>query len=741
LRLKLIDRKFVEMIQFQITPDRTADNKKVHDLFRSLSSFYASPLDVLIGKKVSGAFWWDVMIKNDNIKYYCTFPAEWKHEIILHLQNTWPLCSIEQVPFQTLIPEASDVCEMKYRLNNIFALKTDRRLEIEPLNSILSITHEMQDGDLARLSICAQPTGRIDWQDWAERMHKEFKKGRTPRRTRLSKRDIFISLGELITSLLQNALDVLHTAISNEPPKQEQVNDYEKRLLLIDGSLSRGTLNKIKSPTFKTYIRIASSSTDSNRQRVILRALSNSFNDLTEDNELEREDIHDKLKPIIIRELNSYRISLPTRLDFDKNVMSNEELGRLVEMPTAAIQDTFKDQMETLDSRQIKVPEILTKKGLLLGEVNYKKESVPVYMPIKNLDQLCLPTTVIGGMGSGKTKGFACNRAIEFVQHGFSSLIVDPAKSEVWEQIRHALPERNRRRILLGKDIISLDFREALRSPSGRGRLAQIILAFFDDNTDSAGAQTQRFLRAAIMGMKLGKLREIMQIFIDKTYREEVITGMKEGIHKQTLVEFNGYETGRQRQILAPILNRLDIILGDPYLEKCMESDDGIDMVDILNHREMCTVIDVPDRLNTREAKDILINLISFKIDSAMALRTDEFPFAVIYDEPHQYLRSAKLWENVAVESRKYRLAYTWLFHSWEQIPNKLSQIIKDAGPHFVLYSSSKATYKGLLEEISPFNVEDGLHTKQYHAICALKVGSNRLSPFIAHMTPPIHKD
>lgn len=212
---------------------------------------------------------------------------------------------------------------------------------------------------------------------------------------------------------------------------------------------------------------------------------------------------------------------------------------------------------------------------------------------------------------------------------------------------------------------------------------------------------------------------------------------MPAGMHRETLQQFDNESEARQRQIASPIFNRLDVILGDPYLEACMNATQGIDMVDVLSMREMCTVFDVPDRMNTRSGKDLLINLLSFKIDIAMALRKDEFPMAIIYDEPHQYLRSAKLWENAAVESRKYRLAYSWLFHSWEQIPRQLGEIIKAAGPHYFIYGSSKATYKHLQDEIMPFTVEDGLNTKRWHAICALRSGMSRITPFILEVSRP----
>lgn len=740
MRFNLFNGNQTEMVQFQITPDRETDNKKAHELFRGLSSFYASILDIWQGK-VPGVLWWDMMIKHDSVRFYATLPAEYKQNFKIMIQNTWEGCSIEETELKsTAIPIHSDVCEMKYRRSNLFALQTDRRTELEPLNNLLSIVNDMQSEDIARYSVCADPISRLDYQDWAQKQFEGFKKGNTPKRAKITTKDILLSLGEFVTVQLQSLLDVVHMAIGGDQPKEHKQDDYEKRIIMIDGQLSKGTMNKLISPTFNTYIRIAAHSTDKHRQQVIIRSMSNSFHDLTADNELERNDYHDKLKPVIVRELNDYKLSWLTKLDINKNKMSNEELGRLAETPTSKLQHEY-EQIDALDSRQIQVPQILLKGGLSLGTVKHKRTEQEVFFPTNDHDQLCLPSVVLGGMGSGKTKGFGCNRAIGFVKSGYSSIIFDPAKSEVWEQIEKALPKEKRKRIRLGQgqQPISLDFCEVNHSPGAKSRLANLLITFFEDSTDTAGAQTQRFLRAAVMGMQTGKLTEILKIFKDIEYRKSVIDKLpEETLAKESLIEFDSYSADRQRQILAPILNRLDVIFGDEFLSRCIKSNNTLNMVEILSKRGVCTVFDIPDRLNDREAKNILINLISFKLDIAMPFRRDEFPFSIIYDEPHQYLRSVNLWKNVAVEARKYRLSYTWLFHSWEQIPRDLSQIIKDAGPHYFLYGSSKDTYKGLKEEITPFTIEDGLQTKRYHAICALKVGNGRITPFMARMTAPV---
>jgi hypothetical protein len=48
---------------------------------------------------------------------------------------------------------------------------------------------------------------------------------------------------------------------------------------------------------------------------------------------------------------------------------------------------------------------------------------------------LCLPRVVIGGMGSGKTKGYAANFMVEAVRNGFGALAIDPAKGEIYQEV------------------------------------------------------------------------------------------------------------------------------------------------------------------------------------------------------------------------------------------------------------------------------------------------------------------
>jgi len=95
------------------------------------------------------------------------------------------------------------------------------------------------------------------------------------------------------------------------------------------------------------------------------------------------------------------------------------------------------------------------------------------------------------------------------------------------------------------------------------------------------------------------------------------------------------------------------------------------------------------------------------------------------------------IWKSVAVESRKWRFSYVWMFHSWERIPRDVATIIKSALPHYHIYTSSQDTYKALGSEIKPFDAEEAMATPMHWAINVIRAGGVTVTPFLAKMMAP----
>ena len=741
-----------EMVTLLVIPDRTVTNKENYRLIHALHDLYRTPFGRIgcgrwfIRYTPKSLIWYDVLITQDSIKFYFTVPKRWETYARQKLSSCWPRASVDIVPAKELfIPtENTDISELVYKRHNIFALRVDRAEDTQPLSSVMSACRDMKEGDLARLSICADPVNRINWQDQAESAHKQFAQGKTPARRNLSKRKALLGLGTALDGLLQQFSDLFLLILGHDESEKQsklQKMDLEKRQILIEGTLQRSTTTKRNEPTFATHIRVASHSADDSRREINSRALGNAFIDVAGDNELERIEVKNPRSRIrVLGEINRHRLSLTSHLELDANIMSAGELGKLAMLPSAGLQDDYADQLETIKQRQDGPPASVTKEGLLMGYVELKKEQVAFYKPIKDEDDLCYCDVSIGVPGCGKTKGQAANTAIEAALAGFSACCIDPAKRELGREVMAVLPPEMINHLDLSKIKISLDWRESYHAGAMNTRLANTILTFF--NMDGSEYQTERYLFAAIMAMQTRKLAEILKIFENDTHRESCIAQMIDGINKTTLLEFSQCSMDRRRAIVAPIYNRMSILLRDPYLAECLEVDDGIDFFEIMQQPGKVTIVDIPADSFDPQSRNLLVNLISTKIDMAMRLRPEEntFPYFIIMDEPHQYLRSANIWKAAAVEARKFRVKYCWYFHSWEQLPSDLAEILLSASPHYHIYRSSNKTYQALRHFLEPYTLEDVAKMPRFYAINVIRADGDTTRPFMAKMLLPPSK-
>jgi hypothetical protein len=715
-----------EIIHFKITPDSRLNNSDVEHFAQTLC-LYTSPLERWNGKGFDPVPFmsFETILEPENTQFILTVPYCLESIAKKALETTWPKSAFEPIkdPF-TEKPTLTSQLSLYHHY--FFSLKVDKR-KMGALPSILETIKALEKGEKIYIQTIGTPTEK-DWYVNAAEAYERFKKGEMPQKWHFNKKSITNTVIKMAAYTALELADITTELITGKPMEKVNLNGSERAAILKDGKLSSATLNKTKGDAYAINIRIGIVASKE-RALVLMRIISMAFRELDGENYLSATNTNVEKTWKKIKQRN-------TGTFINKDYFSISEISRLCLLPNRELQEKYK--IPHIDNLEIEVDKILTKGGLYLGEVQVKKRTIEVYQSTQNHDILCLPRVVIGGMGSGKTRGYAANFIVEAVHNDFGALAIDPAKGEIYEEICSTLPADKIIKIQLGEKPFSLDWIEVERSPKAKNRLANTILEFFSTSNEEAGAQTARYIRAAVMAMQTGKLSEIIRIFEDKEYRSTVIPLMKEGIHKITLEKFDNESEKRQSQILSPVYNRLDIILGDEYLSECMESNNSINLVDLMEDKK-AIIINVPKRDLGPEIVDLIVNLLASKLDLAMTLRSEnkQHPFFVLFDEPHQFLKSAKIWKSAAVESRKWRLGYVWLFHSWEQIPGDLAEIIKAAGPHYTIYNSSKKTFKDLAEEIFPYTVEDGLKLKLHHAINVLRAGTGIQKPFICEMAAP----
>jgi hypothetical protein len=712
------------MIHFKITPDSRLDNLHVEQLAQTLC-IYTSPLERWNGKGFTRPPFmsFETVLEKENTSFTLTVPKDYESLAKKALETTWPKSAIEKTtdPFTE---EPQHTSQLTFQQHYMFALKVNKS-SLGALPSLLETINTLEKGEKVYIQTIGTPAEK-DWYISASSAYERFKKGEMPHKWQFNKKMIANSLVKMAAYTALEVANITTELITGKEMEKVDLNGGERAVILKDGKLSAATLNKPKAEAYETEIRIGVVASKE-RAIALLRMVTMSFRELDGENQLIPHTNNRTWRKMKERKIGNL---------LTKDYYSVAEISRLHLLPTGDLQEKY--NIPHIDNLELEVNHTLTSGGLYLGDVEVKKKVKSVYQAIDNHDILCLPRVVIGGMGSGKTKGYASNFMVECVRNGFGALAIDPAKGEIYEEVSGSLSSDKVIKIQLGEIPFSLDWREVNRSKKAKNRLANTILGFFATSNEEAGAQTSRYIRAAVMAMQTGKLSEIIRIFEDKEYRTRLVENMPDNLHKITLTNFEQESDRRKAQILSPIYNRLDIILGDEYLSECMECDTGIDLVELMEQKK-AVIINVPKSDLGPDVVDLIVNLLTSKLDLAMTLRSEEkqHPFFAVFDEPHQFLKSAKTWKAAAVESRKWRLGYVWLFHSWEQIPKDLAEIIKAAGPHYTIYNSSKKTFKDLAEEIMPYKVEDGLKLKRWHAINVLRAGDEIQKPFICKMAPP----
>lgn len=715
------------MIHYKIRPDFKVTNRNTEQLAKMLNT-YQNPMQRWNGKGIDPlAFMsYEIVMTKKDTSFFVTIADE--NQVIgkKALESAWPDSQIDQAddPFQGFKPSSMRKVELKN--HSMFAIRVDRRENLF-MKSLMETTNMMKDDDQVVIQVLGIPAS-MDWYHSSVDAYKKFMGGKMPKKFHTNSQEMARESVKLVAKGILGTIDAVIQMTGGEPEKID-VDASDRAMMLRDGELKRETRRKTKNDAYESIIRIG---IKSNQDHQLARMVTNAFREFDGDN-------HFFDYPVDVKPIWGWMKDRKAGFRITKDYLSTPELARIIHIPTGPVQRKY--DIDAINQLETTIPKRLTTDGMKFGSHTRKGQEQSVHMPIDDWDELCLPRIAVGGMGQGKTRGFGANWLHQAVKNGFGGLVIDPAKGEIGDELESVLDQDQIIRINIAKTPISLDWCETSYNEMARNRLANTMISFFNTNSDDAGVQTQRYIRAMVMGMQGNKLSEVIQMMNDVKYLGECVEKMTPGFHRGTLEELIDYSEGRRMQILSPILNRLDMILGDTFLAKCMDSDQSLDMVDILKQKK-AIIIDVPKKDVGPEGVDIIVNLLSTKIDLAMTLRSEEeqTPFFIMFDEPHQYMRSHQTWKSATVESRKWRVGYIWMFHEWTQIDEKLRKIIKSALPHYHIYPSSKSTFNDLKEELQPFNLDDCMKLKRWTAINVIRSGGQTITPFVAKMTPPPSK-
>src|SRR5690606_4168709 len=108
------------------------------------------------------------------------------------------------------------------------------------------------------------------------------------------------------------------------------------------------------------------------------------------------------------------------------NVMSADETGKLVQLPTADLQDEYESLMVVNRRVEIEIPRVfLDPSGIFAGTATDRGTTHNVYVSTKSADRLFYPRAFVGMQGMGKDQAII-NYVVEAKRkHGIGAIIPD----------------------------------------------------------------------------------------------------------------------------------------------------------------------------------------------------------------------------------------------------------------------------------------------------------------------------
>lgn len=768
----LVEVRVEPIVCFKVIPDRTVTNysnykffKDIHEIERvnNLKEIVKSLGEMtknmivrkdnvhkLVYRPASDFVWYEIVIKEKSINFYvlCSKPNE--AFVKLKLEQCFPHAPVEVVDeAETHIPEENTIiADLKLQRHNFFSIRTDYTERAQPIEDVIMTAEDVREDDILKFSLRVQPFDQNYWSYKAEEWEQQTRKGKAPKRLRVTKNGLvggLFSLSDYLFHKLGELFRSLHEVAFKKENTSQLVIEHASQLTREIGDISRQTSYKMTAPVFRTDIRIASHSTDETRRKMNMKSMSNSFIDLKDtNNSIVRVKVHEKPKDSgkigklnwkwVYEETSKHKITPMTYTDVDYTIMCDKELGKIQMLPTADVQKKFGDRMDNLGRKEIGIPKaFLQEDGIFIGKSTYKGEEFNVYLPDKNPDELPLPLIVSGIQGAGKDT-FAVNYIVENALKGRGAVIpdvIDEKGRGMADAIISCLPPEKLMVLDFANEEYSpyLDWAEAVNTQSrfAQNKFASELVKFFEAE-DEAGIQTERYLREAATALPNGAVIRMGIMFLSEELRERVIKECEERGDVSTAAfwkTFNEETDGRKRQIAAPILNRLHKLIGDPTLKPIFgqQPNGSINFHDALKEGKVI-ICKIPKVAFSTSGIRTLVHWLTVKTwltKQVMAHSGEKCHTTLVLNEPHQYFNKGIIstLEEIFPESRKYGLQVMTLFHDFSQVPKDLADIMIASGANFVLLKQrSEKTWVRFKQRIEgDYTIEDCMNIKKWDAM------------------------
>ncbi|NEZ92195.1 hypothetical protein [Clostridium botulinum] len=535
----------------KLTPDTSIRNynssniaKAIQYMYRSITQrIHRKEKKFFIETQVKCSYMIDIQ-KND-VNFYFVIPERYEGLIKEKITETWPKVTIELVTNITPFSQDAVKYQLKYNKEDALSLNVDKKIN-EPLNSILNVLDILEEGDRVGIFYNFMPAVQRGWRKEYQDTIDKIKNNEPIDREKFNIKYIVKEGLILLINLIQDLLDTIGDFFGAEQKKEgPTIAEVAITSLMLDDKkkLSRSTVNKKDAMVLNTQMVVLSDSADIKRQENNAVAVLESYNVISEDNELIYKKIPKK---------NNFYVTDFKIAGAEENKLSTEECQNLLQLPGRDLLQQH-SVIEKINTLETKVPEELRKGTKLIGINEYKGSKQNAYLTIDK-DYKNLAVTVVGPTRSGKTS-FMGNIASNSIDAGECVIVLDYIENcSLSEDIKKCIPHDKVLEINLYDytKLQGLGYNEAvadsdnifIKYESAKKQTSQLITLVNSINVSSSDftPKMERYLTAAslVAFINNGAIKDVFKILQNHKFRKECIDTIPEN-QSENLEEYVEY--------------------------------------------------------------------------------------------------------------------------------------------------------------------------------------------------------
>lgn len=752
-----------ERVLYKITPHVSvlnSMNRKLWYTIHEIMCMYDSPTSRLTRNglhftyRLKDDIWWVVTLRakpgaeedsvDKQIEFYICMSKTFAEVFLIKVKSheQWRKCTVQEIPFSDVDFPTDNLAMYQLRpvRSNMFSLEHDYTEQLSPVREVMHVSQEMKVDDFVGMFVSMEAVGRKHWKQIADYAWGVWDRGGVPRRSGFDPQQLLKGIKNIIWFIAGELINIIDSTVAavenslfhgsnNQPSKRKvEIIDTERAEILINGSLSSETHKKRNLLAFYTSINVVVGANSPARRDMLAYSLSSAFTGLAGDNKLElvKVNVHAG------KQVSTFTV--PTQRHLNP-ILSVDEVGKIIQLPTAAVQDEFKDEIQANRSVEVEVPKVfLDYSGIYMGTAQKRGEKFDIYLPTHNPDRLMSHRAFIGSPGMGKDQA-AINFVVEAKRkHGIGAVIIDVIDERnegrgMADSIRDHLPPED----IIDINIGDFDYppyiglASALENPQNEriavSRITNELVQFVMGD-DFENYQTREYLREMSKAVKCD-LVLIKRMLTDPEYRKVIIAQLKAD-GKDTELLDHYHNMGSARNISGPIFVRLGELTGDEVLRPifCQNPNPAMKFKKWLEEGKV-----VIYRVPKSEMTDSTVRTLCYWIIlntylTKLSLGGKGAMTWLIINEPHQFLSKALIdcFKRILLEGRKWKLASVFLFHDFEvfrEYPGFVDILMSSSLNWHMFKSTNINMYKKIKSYLEPeFTPELAMEvTKQYQYI------------------------